>query len=366
MNKHPKKQLNLILKPWLLFGCLLLLTLMPSATTAQAPVDGHVMWEMINTARQANDVELLAWNEVLAQAAQQHAEDIAKRDEASHIGSDGSTPEQRVARLGYASYPDGIRARENLSTGSAIEVMAFFLEDQTHRENLLLPSWREVGVASVGKAESLLGSPLWVVVFGAQPGVLPIFINDNEEQTTESTVIIKLRHEEAGYSEDIFTTPVEMRLGEAETITDTLWVPWQAEMELELEAPGGEKVVIAEFRDAMGHIVQSQDTIYLVLPNDALPTSAVQLAPTLTPSYTPTITPTPTMTPIPTVTPTSTATVTPIPTLTPTMTVTPVSTVQSLLETSNHPILLTALIIFALGIIFGIILMLLLRIFRRG
>jgi hypothetical protein len=184
-------------------------------------------------------------------------------------------------------------------------------------------------------------------------------------------VIIKLRHEEAGYSEDIFTTPVEMRLGEAETITDTLWVPWQAEMELELEAPGGQKVVMAEFRDAIGQTIVSTDTIYLVLPNDALPTSAVQLAPTLTPSYTPTITPTPTMTPIPTVTPTSTATVSPIPTLTPTMTVTPVSTVQnpkgtrSLLETSNRPILLIALIIFALGIIFGIILMLLLRLLRR-
>lgn len=358
MNNHPKKLSFFILKLLFLFGGLFLFLI--SIATA-APVDNKTMWQMINSARQANGVELLAWNEVLAQAAQQHADEMVLQDDPSHIASNGSQPSELVAALGYGSYPDGIRSSENWATGSAIEVIAFFLEDDLHRENMLSPVWREVGV---GQAQSVLGSQLWVVVFGAQPGVWPIFINDNAKRTSEKHVIIKSRSEQAGYSEEIFTSPVEMRIASAGSITDSLWVPWQAEIELELQAPGGEKLVMAEFRDAIGHTIVSTNTIYLVLPNDPVPTSALQLVPTLTPSQTPTITPLPSPTPEPTVTPTASATMTPMPLPTATATTIPASLSQSLFESTKSPLLLLALIILAI-LFFGMIFMLLLRLLRR-
>lgn len=295
---------------------------------AQTAIDPNTsFWEMINSARLANDVGLLAWNEQLAEAARTQAEDIAQRSERNHTGSDGSTVQQRAARVGYESYPDAVRVSENWSTGNALEAMAYFLEDQIHRDNMLLPIWREVGVA---KAERVEGGELWVVVFGARPGVLPIFLDEGKERTTEPQVKVTLRTEEAGYSEDVFTTPIEMRVAEVDNLSDAPWQAWQAEIELDLSVSGGEKTVVAEVRDSFGHTVQFSDTIYLVVADGPVPTADVQLAPTLTASPTSTSTPTPTMTATPTTTPTPTATPTasptPIPSPTPISSPTPIPT----------------------------------------
>ncbi len=307
----------------LVLALLLLINQILPTVQAQSAVDPKGFWEMMNAARLANGVGLYAWNDQLAEAARIQAEDIAQRSERNHIGSDGSTVQERAARLGYESYPDAVRVSENWSTGSALEAMAYFLEDQIHRDNMLLPIWREVGVA---KAERVEGGELWVVVFGARPGVLPIFLNEGEERTTESRVNVILRTEEAGYSEEVFTTPIEMRVAEAENLADAAWQAWQPEIEIELSSSGGEKTVVAEVRDSLGHTAQYSDTIYLVAPDGPVPTSDAQFAPTLTASPTSTLTPTPTATLPPTATPLPTATPTPTATLTPTMTPIPTAT----------------------------------------
>lgn len=290
------------------WGLLLLLVLLPASAQAQRPEPERLFWEMTNEARAANGVGRLVWNEQLAEAAQLHAADIAGRDDPSHIGSDGSTPQERAARAGYPPYPEGVRASENWSTGSALEAMAYFLEDQIHRDNMLLPLWREVGV---GRAETSWGGELWVVLYGAQPGVLPIFVNQDEPRTTQRRVMVQLRSEEAGYSPERFTTPVEMRLGEPETIEMARWRPWQPEAEITLSPGGGDKTVIVELRDAQGHVVASSDMITLVVPNGPVPTPRTQLAPTATTTLVPT------ETPIPTGTPPVPATATVLPTLPP-------------------------------------------------
>ncbi|HEX8683765.1 MAG TPA: CAP domain-containing protein, partial [Ardenticatenaceae bacterium] len=267
-----------------LLAIILILPLTASPARAQTPFPREEMQELINAARLANGAGMLAWNEDLAEAAQRHAEDIATRPELGHTGSDGSTPEDRAARVGYLPYPDGMRVSENWSTGTAMDVMAFFLNDQVHRDNMLMSIWREVGV---GTAATANGGELWVVLFGAQPGVLPIFVNQDEPRTVEQTVTVQLSTEEAGWDEATFTAPVEVRVGEPETIEAAAWQPWQAEVTLELTEEGGEKTVIVEYRDAGGRVVRSEDTVFYVAPEGPVPTSeAAQLAPTLTPSHT--------------------------------------------------------------------------------
>ena len=336
-----------LLKIWFLFVFLFLLNQATPSANAQAPFEPKGFWEMINAARQANNVGLLAWNDQLAEAAQVQAEDIAQRNERNHIGSDGSTVQERAARVGYGSYPDAVRVSENWSTGNALQAIAYFLEHEIQRDNLLLPIWREVGVA---KAEPIEGGELWVVVFGAQPGVLPIFLNQNQARTTKQRVTVQLRAEEAGYREEIFTTPIEMRVAEADVFENASWQAWQPEIELQLSSVGGEKVVMAEFRDSLSNTMQLSDTIYLVLQNGPVPTALVQLAPTLTASATPTLTPTPTVTPPPTATATPTAT--PIPTATPLPTPTPTATPNLLSQVSeaNGLFLLIGLLFILLGI----------------
>jgi hypothetical protein len=151
------------------------------------------------------------------------------------------------------------------------------------------------------------------VLYGAQPGVLPLFINEDAPRTTERAVQVQLSTEAAGSAESGFTIPVEVRLGEPESLAGAAWQPWQPTLSFDLSAGGGEKTVIAEYRDAQGNVVQASDTIFLIAPDGPLPTSPAQLAPTLTPSATPTVTPTPTITPTPTATPTPTITPTPTP-----------------------------------------------------
>lgn len=301
-----------------------------------------LFYEMINEARRANSVGLLGWNEALAAAAQAHADDIATRSDPSHLGSDGSLVAERVARTAFRSYPDRMMVSENWSSGTALEAMKFFLEDQIHRDNLLLPNWREVGV---GHATRTDGWELWVVVFGAQPGVYPIFVNRDEPRTTSRTVTVQVRSEEAGYAPDIFTGATEMRVADARLIAEAAWQPVQPEVTIELVEGGGDHSVVAELRDAQGRVVRAVDTIYLIGEAAPLPTARVVLAPTLTPSATHTPTATPTITPTPTNTPTPT--ITPTPTPTPTV----------LEQVQRSPVLLggAGLAVLLVGVLIGLL-----------
>ncbi len=317
----------------------------PSAFAQPQPGTPREMLDMINEARKANGVGLLAWNDDLATAAQAHADDIASRPDPSHFGSDGSLVADRVARTGYRPYSTRMMVSENWSSGTALDVMKFFLEDQIHRDNLLLPIWREVGI---GRAAWNGTGELWVVDFGAQPGVYPIFVNEDAERTTERTVTVALRNEEVGFAPEIFTSIAEIRVADAREINDAPWIPWQPQVTVELVAGGGDHSVVAEFRDPEGHIVRSLDMIYLVEASGPLPTPRVALAPTLTPSATPTPTATPTVTP----TPTATAT----PTVTPTVTPTPTPSSIFAAVTDNTPLLVSAgVALLLVGILIGLL-----------
>jgi hypothetical protein len=302
-----------------------------------------LFYGMMNEARRANNVGLLGWNEELAAAAQAHADDIITRSDPSHTGSDGSLVAERVARTAYLPYPDRMRVSENWSSGTALEAMKYFLEDQIHRDNLLLPIWREVGVGHATRED---GFELWVVVFGAQPGVYPIFVNNDEERTTSRTVTVQVRAEEAGFAPDLFTGAVEMRVADARQIATAEWQAFQPEVTIELMEGGGDHSVVAELRDANGRVVRSVDSIYLIGSAAPLPTSRVVLAPTLTPSATNTPTATPTVTPTPTITPTPS----PTPTATPTPTI--------MAQFQRSPLLLggVGVAILLVGILVGLLL----------
>lgn len=313
--------LNLLILGWLSVAMVVAAPITQSVFTPSAQGAGvaqgatpTLFYEMINEARRANNVGLLGWSDDLAAAAQAHADDIAARSDPSHTGSDGSLVAERVARTDYLPYPDRMRVSENWSSGTALEAMKFFLEDQVHRDNLLLPIWREVGV---GRGIRDGGSEVWVVVFGAQPGIYPIFVNGDEPRTTSRSVTVAIRAEEAGYAPDVFTGAAEMRVADARQIATSAWQPFQPEVTIELVEGGGDHSVVAELRDVEGRVLRSVDTIYLIGEAAPLPTARVNLAPTLTASATPTATATPTMTPTPTTTPTPT--ITPSPTPTPTV-----------------------------------------------
>jgi uncharacterized protein YkwD len=99
----------------------------------------------------------------LDDAATDHARDMARRKYFDHRGSDGSQPKDRVRRTGYLSRLTG----ENIAYGpeSAEEVVAGWLASPGHCENIMEPTFRDIGVGvATGRKR---GQIYWVQTFGA-------------------------------------------------------------------------------------------------------------------------------------------------------------------------------------------------------
>jgi uncharacterized protein YkwD len=101
---------------------------------------------------------------ILEQAAASHTRDMAARGSMSHIGSDGSTPSQRVTRAGYR----WSAVAENIAAGQrdADGVVKSWLDSAGHCANLMNPMYRDMGVAFATNAGSPAGI-YWTQVFGA-------------------------------------------------------------------------------------------------------------------------------------------------------------------------------------------------------
>jgi uncharacterized protein YkwD len=99
---------------------------------------------LINTERARTGLPALVEQPSLTQAARRHAIDMASHDLNSHIGSDGSTPQARMAQEGY----DGIPWTEAIVLGrsSASETLLSWMQSPGHRDIVLDRTATEVGV----------------------------------------------------------------------------------------------------------------------------------------------------------------------------------------------------------------------------
>ena len=101
-------------------------------------------------------------------AAQRQSQDMASSGQVSHTGSDGSSAKQRVLDTGYGDWPVG----ENVFGGVATvdDAWQFWSSDPDHRNGLLSPQFRDVGIHVVkGKG----GMFYYTMDFGARPPEAP-------------------------------------------------------------------------------------------------------------------------------------------------------------------------------------------------
>ena len=133
---------------------------------------GQRVLELVNQARAAprncgerafKAAPPVRWNDVLAEAARLHAEDMARHGYFSHTGRDGSTPAQRVLRAGYRYRSTG----ENIAAGAQTpdEVVAGWIKSPGHCANLMSPAYTEMGAAFVIERASKMGV-YWAQLFG--------------------------------------------------------------------------------------------------------------------------------------------------------------------------------------------------------
>lgn len=103
----------------------------------------------VNAYRARNNLPAYTLNTLLARAAQRHANDMACNKRFVHTGSDGSTPQSRVAASGYiaSSVSENVYGSYPPLTGQ--EVVNWWINDKTdlrHNQNLLSTTFTEIGV----------------------------------------------------------------------------------------------------------------------------------------------------------------------------------------------------------------------------
>lgn len=299
-----------------------------NALNAHAQTNDAVaeMASRINRERIARGLTPYALNAQLTAAAQAHANDLAKSGKIrtpaeGHVGADGSNVFERVARTRYGAYSWGHRLGENWAHYRDVATAyGEWMESLPHRANILHTLYREIGI---GVAPSSLGGYVFIVDFGAQPNVLPIFIDDTATETKSIDVTLTLNDELVqpnGDGANNIGHPVEVQISNTSDFANAKWQPYAPKIDWTLTPGAGTKTVTVKYRDAKGRTATAYDSITLIQSNT--PTATRTSARTPQPSIAVTVTHTPTPTDNPTATPTIAATLTHTPTLTATPTTT--------------------------------------------
>lgn len=285
-------------KSILVLLCVLCATAMNLHAAQAQPPEKLDALSRLNEARKANGAPPLAWSALLDKAAQRHSEDMAGKGFIDEIGSDGSAPRQRVEAAGYPKWGGAQIWAESIYAGQSSfdEALNFILSEDGQRRTLLSDRVREVGI---GIAKDNLRT-YWTITYGAQPGVLPIFINEGAATTNDRNVALQLTQENAvpNGEGNIIGRVVEVRMGSTPDLSNATWQPWEPLLPFTLPRGTGPKTIFVEMRDGAGRTTLSSAGIMYdpnsnpgvrpVAPGD-LPATASAPSPTLAPLPTPTV-----------------------------------------------------------------------------
>jgi uncharacterized protein YkwD len=123
------------------------------------------MLAQVNALRRKAGATPLKMSKDLQQAAQAHAQDMLARGYFAHKSPSGTSVRERSRAAGYEWRTIG----ENIAEGqtSVQEVMTTWMNSKGHRENILNPHFRDLGIGLVlGKSRAGEYRVIWVQNFG--------------------------------------------------------------------------------------------------------------------------------------------------------------------------------------------------------
>lgn len=117
--------------------------------------------DAVNAVRQANGLTPVRLSPELNAAAKTHAIDMSRQNRPWHFGSDGSSPLDRIARVGYP----GEFVSENISETFEDDLMTLnaWMDDPQTRAAILRPDARFIGLSW---HQENSGKIWWVQIFG--------------------------------------------------------------------------------------------------------------------------------------------------------------------------------------------------------
>lgn len=128
------------------------------------------MLDGLNALRQAAGARSVNLNPQLNAAAATHARDMSVQNRPWHFGSDGSSPLDRLRRVGYTGHLTGEAISETYET--ELETLAAWMQEPNTRSVLLDPSANEMGFSWFQEQS---GKIWWMLVLadGTQVGLVP-------------------------------------------------------------------------------------------------------------------------------------------------------------------------------------------------
>ncbi len=120
------------------------------------------MLDSINSLRQASGAQPLQLNAQLNAAAATHSRDMSIQNRPWHFGSDGSSPIDRVRRVGYTGGLVGETISETFET--ELETLGAWMEQPDTRRVILDPTGRNLGFSWFQENN---GKIWWTLVVGS-------------------------------------------------------------------------------------------------------------------------------------------------------------------------------------------------------
>ncbi|MEL7257880.1 MAG: CAP domain-containing protein [Pseudomonadota bacterium] len=119
------------------------------------------MLDSVNSLRSAAGQSSVQLNSKLNAAAATHSRDMSVQNRPWHFGSDGSSPIDRVKRVGYEGGLVGETISETYET--ELETLAAWMEDPATRQVILAPDARNMGFSWLQENN---GKIWWTLVMG--------------------------------------------------------------------------------------------------------------------------------------------------------------------------------------------------------
>lgn len=119
------------------------------------------MLDSVNSLRQAAGLGPVQYDSLLNAAAATHARDMSIQNRPWHFGSDGSSPIDRVRRVGYPGNLIGENISETYET--EVETLAAWMDQADTRRVILSPDARKMGFAWTQETN---GKLWWALVMG--------------------------------------------------------------------------------------------------------------------------------------------------------------------------------------------------------
>jgi len=132
------------------------------------------MLDAVNSLRQASGAAPLQLDAKLNAAAATHSRDMSIQNRPWHFGSDGSSPIDRVRRVGYFGELKGENISETYET--ELETLGAWMEDPSTRNVVLDKTATQMGFAYFQESN---GKIWWTLVTGAPSSAPPLQLAAN-------------------------------------------------------------------------------------------------------------------------------------------------------------------------------------------